>query len=344
MRRALTASRQQIRTFIFTSYGQNDFANPGNADQLDALIGNTTHVTLALHLRVPTSTSNEPARGPISETPSNIGPYVDLCRTRGLRVGLIIILFIDEWDWAGNWHPSSPATALSNYYTAIQPWVVAAQAAGIDWICLADEWSELYYSYPTGTIVPAFTSLFNAARADYGGPLTININWGEEPACNPGIVALTDFAMISAYVPLTNSATPTYAEMKANLLGPSAVPAVRNQVDEYAAIWQDQSVTGYMSYLRHMAEIEWSRDLLLHTGYKSTVGGAIAPGDDIEETTVDTVTQDRAWRAFIDAAHEGIGPRLRGISGWRWWPTATSDPMGYTPQGKPAAASIMELW
>lgn len=355
MRRLLTATpttTSLVRAFHFPSYEQNALISSSAETQLDAYraqIPTATHASLAVHLRTPSNTSNSVSRGPISENPSNLVPWFNLVRSKGLKPALLVILFVGEWDWAGYWTPTNPTTALTNFYTAIRPWVQAAATANVEWIILVDEWSELVYSYSDSAVVPAFTSLYTAARADYSGPLSININQLEETSCKPGIVALSDFIGVTAYAPLTNQITPppTYAEMRANLLGTSAVTSVRSQVEEYRGIWGDTSVVGYMTYLRHMAEVEWKKPTLLTFGCKNTPGGAADPAGDIPETTVDNVTQDRAWHAFIDAARDsaaGVGPLLKGFGGWRWHPTATSELTGYTPQGKPAAATISSSW
>lgn len=353
MRRLLTVDGTPfVRGFHFPTYGTNILTRPSVEAQLDAYraqIPTATHACLAVHLRTPTSTSNSVSRGTISETPANLIPWFNLVRSKGLRPAMIVILFVGDWDWAGYWTPTNPSLAMSNYYTAVRPWIQAAASASVDFIILVDEWSELVYSYSYTAVVPAFTSLYESARADYPGSLSININHLEETSCKPAIADLADFIGVTAYVPLTNQVTPppTYDEMRANLLGTSAVAEVRSQVEEYRGIWRDPSVTGYMSYLRHMAEFEWRKSVLLTFGCKNTPGGAANTADDIPETTVDNVTQDRAWRAFIDAARDptaGVGPNLNGFCGWRWHPAVTSEPTGYTPQDKPAASTISSVW
>lgn len=333
-----------IRTVAFTSYENSALTDVGQLDAYRAQFPNATHLTLALHLRTTGRISNSIRRGPISEDPNNIVPYVALAKQRGLKVGMLIILFIGKWQWSGNWKPLNPSTALANYYSAVRPWILAAQEAGVEWISLTDEWSQLY---KRGANFAAFATLFAAARADFSGQLTSNVNQLDEASFNPAIASLMDFVTISAYVPLAKNNFPTYERMKANLLGTSSVDDVRDLVDTYKLRWNDPTVCGYMTYLRHLAEKVWEKDVVLHTGYKSTVGTAIDPGGDIAETNVDTVTQDRAWQAFIDAAKDpdaGIGARLKGFSCWRWWPKPTDDEMGYSIQGKPAAAAIASRW
>lgn len=350
-RPAATRSPLPVRGFYFTSYSNNDLAHATNGAQLDAFrseIPTASHAVACVQVVSGGVTANTVSRTIISENPGNLVPWFNLAKGKGLKVALIIILFTDNnFSWGGNWQPTNPTTALANYYTTVKPYLQAAQTAGCEFVILVDEWSTLFYSYQDNQVVPPFTTLFNSARNDFTGPLSLNVNRLEETSIKLGIVALTDFVGITAYVPLTNSNTPTYDEMKANLLGNSSVTAVAAQVNEYKAIWGDASVHGYMSYVRHIAESDWHKPVLLTTGYKSTAGGAVDPGGDIPETTIDTVTQSRAWNAFIDAAKDGIdgiGNSLYGFLGWQQFAVATSAPMGYPVLGKVAASTINGAW
>lgn len=341
-----------VRGFYMPSYGVNDLVDETNDAQLEsfrAQIPSASHAVLAVHVRVPGGIrSNTVVRNQVSEKPSHLVPWFNLAKTKGLRTGMIIILFSDNsWGWGGNWKPSNPGTALASYYSAIRPYVQAAQAAKVEFVILCDEWSELYYSYANTVIVPAFRQLVKKARADYTGEIGINVNKLEETSVKTGIVALVDFVGITAYVPLANIDRPSYRDMVNNLIGPSQVESVRAQVTEKSIEWGRPDVRGYMTYLRYLAS-QWNKPILLTTGYKSTLGAARDPADQ-PETTVDRAIQASAWGAFIDAALDtryGVGKALYGILGWRLWPKSSNDDgaTGFSVQNKPAAGLIAERW
>ena len=315
--------------FYFTSYNKNDMANGANSGRLDAYrsqIPTATHAIAAVHVRVPGgTTSNTVVRSDISEDPRHLGPWFAAARQRGLRTGLIVILFSDDsWGWGGDWKPSSPAAALASYYQAVRPYLQAAQAAGAEFVILCDEWSNLYINR---NAVPAFQALFSSARRDFSGKLTLNVNKMEETAILPEIVAQTDVVGITAYVPLSRSPNPSTAEMVESLHAP-----------------REGAPRGYTALLSDMAD-KWGKKLLLTTGYKSTNGAAINPADQ-PDAGVDYDIQARAWQAFIEGTRGGVGEKLYGILGWRLWPGTEDDdgPTGFTVINKPAAKVIADNW
>ena len=213
-----------VRGFYMPSYDVNALIDESNEAQLDAFraqVASASHAVLAVHVRVPSGIrSNTVTRDGISEDPSHLVPWFDLAKKKGLRVGLIAILFSDgDWGWGGYWQPTNPAAALASYYSAIQPYLQAAQTAGADFVILCDEWSALFSS---SAAVPAFRTLLKSARADCNGKIGINVNKLEEADLLPGIAALPDFIGVTADVPLSDANAPSYQEMYENLTGPSS--------------------------------------------------------------------------------------------------------------------------
>ena len=318
--------------------------NKAQLDTLRAQVASVSHAVLVVHVRVPGGIrSNMVARDGISEDPGHLVPWFDLAKKKRFRVGLIAILFSDDdWGWGGYWQPADPAAALASYHSAIQPYLQAAQTAGVDFVILCDEWSALFSS---PAAVPAFRTLLELARADYGGKIGINVNKLEEADLLPSIAALPDFIGVTAYVPLCDVNAPSYQEMYENLTGASWVESVRSLVSEKAIEWRRPEVRGYMGYLRHLAGV-WNKPVVLTTGYKLTVGAAKDPSDQTE-TAVDDAIQASAWRAFLDAAldaRNGVGSALYGMLVWRWPPVADAETTGFNVQNKPAAAVIAEGW
>jgi hypothetical protein len=155
-----------VRGFYMPSYDVNGLVGGATEKQLNALraqVPSASHAVLAVHVRVPGGTrSNTVVRDTVSENPGHLVPWFDLAKKKGLRTGLLVILFSDgDWNWGGYWKPSNPTAALASYYSAIRPYVQAAQAAKVDFVILCDEWSTLYYSYPDSAVVPAFRALVN---------------------------------------------------------------------------------------------------------------------------------------------------------------------------------------
>lgn len=339
-----------VRGFYFTSYGQNDLANKQNANRLDTYrkqLPNATHAIAAVHVRVPGGTkSNKVVRDEISENPDHLSKWFDIAKKNGLKVGMIIILFTNDWDWGGEWDPSNTKEALSSYYNAIQPYLKSAETAKTDFVIIADEWSTLFMK-KSG--VDAFKSLVSNARKDYNaGWIGINVNKLEEATLLPEIASSLDVIGITAYVPLSDKDKPSYDEMFNNLVKPSAVKDVRNAVKEgLTTVLKRKDEPGYMEYLQAMSA-KWGKPILLTTGYKSTKGAAKDPADQ-PETSVDETVQSDAWRAFIDAALDpkhGAGSTLYGILGWRTWPAAADDDgkTGFNVINKPAAGVIDKAW
>lgn len=338
------------RGFTFTSYGNSDLVGNHVSRQLDILkkqVPGTTHVTLAVHLRTPAFNSNEVSLCSISEHPAHLIPWCDLARSKDLTPWLTIIMFARQWGWTGYWNPQDPEIALRNYHEAIRPYILAAKQAEIGRVVLVDEWSRLF---SRESAISAFQELYLKARDDYNdsGRLSIAVSGYEEADILTPIVEFIDDVQISAYVASATTNRPTVESMRENLLGTSKVKIVRDMVTEWNRKWKDPKVVGYMSFLRHLAEKIWRREVILATGYKSTVGAAKEPSAQ-PETGPDNIIQARAWQAFIEAAldpERGVGDTLDGIMCWRWWPSNHDDDgkTGYSPQDKPAAAAIANAW
>lgn len=337
------------RGFYQVSYGPNDSVGAANNAQIAEIVSQvdrSSHVIVTLHLRTPSNTSNTVSRGPISEDAANIAAWFQQIRDNGLTPAMAIIMHVVDWDWAGYWNPSDKTTALANYYSSIRPWVQAAEANSAEFLILTDEWSTLYSQV---TSITPFTTLFTSARADYSGPIGINLSNSEEADVRPEIVALCDYIGVNAYVPSAVTDSPTVASMKQNLIGTSTVPEVQYLVSSWKTTWNDSSVVGYMTYIKHLAEIEWQKDIIMTVGYQSTKGAARNPSSQ-PITTVDTAIQANAWQAFLEAMNDpvaGVGSRNTGIFGWMWWPGARFEDdngQGFTPQGKPAATRIGDTW
>ncbi len=118
----------------------------------------------------------------------------------------------------------------------------AAQAAGLEFVILADEWSALFSKTPA---ITAFQTLMASARADFTGQLLWNVSNLEEDDIRPEIVELADMMGVSAYVPSAITNSPSIAQMYVNLTGVSQVPSVRAVVDDKRVLWGDPSVVGY---------------------------------------------------------------------------------------------------
>lgn len=316
--------QEPIQAFYMTSFGANETVGQPALSRLDALPLGTTHAIITLHLQTPSATSNTVARTTISENPANLAAWFAAVRARGIEPAMAIILSITPFDWAGMWNPSTPATALANYYTAVRPWVQAAQTGGLPFVILCDEWATLFTK---SAAVTAFQTLFNSARADYGGQLSINMSHLSEQDTLPGIVSLTDFVGVNAYLPIATTDSPSVDTMVSNFIGPSQVPAVQAVIGS----------TPYMTYIKNLLST-WNKQCIFTTGYKSTVGAGRDPSEQ-PETTVDELIQRDCWRAFKIAA--STVPNL-GLACWRWWPgTAYDDARtGFTPQGKILADEI----
>lgn len=316
---------EPIRAFYMVSFGNNETVGAPALARLDALPSGTTHAILTCHLRTPSATSNSVSRGPISEDPANLPDWFAAVRARGKEPALAIILHINDFEWAGNWTPTNPATALANYYTAVQPWVQEAEAAGLPFVILCDEWENLFINQ---NAVTAFQTLFTAARTDYKGQIALNVSHLTEGDILLSITALTDFMGVNAYVPITTINRPTVDAMVDNLVGPSTVPSV-------------QAVIGSTPYMTHVMNRSkaWGKPFILTVGYKSTVGAGIEPSEQ-PETTVDQTIQRDCWRAFKEAAAQV--PDI-GLACWLWWCGTIDDDngTGFTPQGKLTAS---EMW
>jgi len=331
----------KAKGFFFTTYANN--GTIPFAARLDAYriqIPVATHALLAVHIQVNGVNGNTCSRTAMSETPANLANWFAAVRARGLIPALAIIMFTDaSFSWAGFWAPSNPTAALASYYTAIQPYVQAAEAAGCEFIHLADEWSAMF---SRSAAVTGFTNLAAAARADYSGKILWNVSNIEESDILDPIVALSDMMGISAYVPIGITNSPTVQQMITNLTANSQVATVSNLVNDRRVQWNDPTVVGYMQYLKALSG-RWNRPLVLTVGYKSTVGCSRDPSEQ-PETTPDQTAQANAWEAFL-TSRSFAEPTVYGSFCWRWWPSTQDDDgaTGFTPQDKTAAAVIARL-
>ena len=109
----------------------------------------------------------------------------------------------------------------------------------------------------------------------------------------------------------------------------SAPPSVAAMEQRWAAI---------------LPEVEaWQRRhgrpiLVTEVGYPSRKGGTIDPWNHAARGEPDVAEQEMGYRAFI-RAWSGR-PWLAGVYFYMWWDDPEDGGTGYTPRGKPAAATL----
>ncbi len=253
------------------------------------------------------------------ESDEGLAETARIARASGIRTLLKPHLWVGHRDWVGNLKMESEAewkAWFESYDKFILHYAALAERERMDALAIGTELC--------GTTARAaeWKKLIAKIRTVYHGPLTYCANW--EEADRVPFWDELDFIGVQAYYPLSSSARPTPAELKAS--------------------WDRIAVS-----LEQLSRRTKLPVVFTEVGYRSVTGGVREPWNWDVDGGTDLRLQSEAYRALF----ESLWGRswFEGTFIWKWNPrlAATERPAGaaerdFTPQGKPALEVIREYY
>lgn len=267
---------------------------------------------ITIDLYQPANTSTQVGTSKVTPTIASLAEGVRLARARGFHVFVSPEITVGTGGWAGviHFHTLADTAAwFHNYWHLLQPYMVAAGAAGAEQFALGTEYYTLEYAAPA-----LWNQLIDQARAVFPGMLTYNMNFtsltnpSQPWMRNPNL----SFLGVSEYQPLTRFSQWLDPAVMSELWNTE----VRAGLDQFAAQVGKPLVLSEIGY-RNSAD----------TGYRPWYSTSNAPPDPQEQAG-----------AYNAALTNVIGdPYIGGIYFWGW-----SVPK-YEPNWLPAAG-VMHQW
>ena len=241
-------------------------------------------------------------------TDDDVRHAADYAHGLGLQVMLKPHIDVDGGDWRGEIDMGDDEAAwqawFANYTSFITHYAKLAQEVSAEYFVIGTELQG------TSNREVEWRAVIAAARAEYHGPLTYAANHGEEVLAVKWWDAV-DAIGVDAYYPLTESDSPTAAELKA-----AWSPVVER--------------LGLLSR-------QWDRPIILtEVGYQSRDGANRTPWH-VDTKVVDLQEQADSYQAVFDsfAGHDW----WQGVFWWYWnvhLDQGGPDHNGFTANNKPA--------
>ena len=255
------------------------------------------------------------------ERHDGIRACIEYAHQHGLKVMVKPHVWVKGQGWAGDFTLTNEAdwqrweTTYTDYILSLAD---VANATNADMFCVGTEFRQ------TTKQRPAFWKrLIQQVRSRYAGPLTYAANWDEYEYIS--FWPLLDYVGVDAYFPLSETQTPSVAELM--------------------AAWQKPSKRLQAFAQKHRKPI-----LFAEYGYRSvdrTAGKQWELPDSWHETAPANMTaQKNAYEALYQTFWQQ--PWFAGGFLWKWYPdyTTAGGPQNddYTPQRKPAEAIIRQWY
>lgn len=291
-----------------------------NADQLKSTGANWASIFIPL---VSTSaTANVVTMATTTYTPTDAGiiQAISDLHARGIKVSLHYnILDPNGTPIGANVNPTDKAAWFASYGTAINHYATLAQANGVDMFSIGVEMDAI----DTANL-SYWTTLINGVRAIYKGPISYSANWYKyATTC---FWSLIDVIGVDGYFPLTQSQTPTVAEIQAAWSSSTATNYVgRNWINELKTFQATQGKPLVFSEIGFRCQD--------YAGSTSPSGNINQQGQaNCYEGTL-LAFQNQSW--------------FSGILWWDWFPNTsqvTFPNNGWTPQNELAQAVMTKYW
>jgi len=199
------------------------------------------------------------------------------------------------------------------YYTYLLTMLTVADSMDADWFCVGTELGQFVKNRSS-----FWSSLIDSARKHFRGRLTYAENWDNYesfPHWNK-----LDAIGINAYFPLSDSLTPSVAELENG--------------------WQP-----HFSKMKSFSETLNKSVMFTEYGYRSIDYAARTPWESYSDEKVNMIAQKNAYEAFFHTFWKE--PWVAGGFFWKWFDanTHSSVPLekDYSPQEKPAA-EVIKKW
>jgi hypothetical protein len=244
------------------------------------------------------------------ETPSDasIVAAAATARGAGLRVGIAPHINVRDGTFRGEIAPSSRDAWMASYRRIVEHYADLAARVDADLFVVGSELASM-----SGDDA-AWRALIASVRGRFDGQVTYAANWVQEAETVRFWDAL-DSVGIDAYMPLTEDAAPTVAELEAG--------------------WRP-----WIARMRALHDRTGKPVLISELGYTSRARTASAPAQE-GDGAVSPIAQANAYQA----AFSQLGHRdwVSGIAIWDWSADGRTTAGGYSPQGKPAEA-VLTRW
>jgi len=347
----------QINSLSFKGFNYVSYYNGGyaNADSLPALAGTGTNaVALAFEYGIDVKNSAVYADANYTDSQSVIAATIAEANSRGMSVMVRPLLdFLDPakigsygvGDWRSTYNPANAAAFFASYKTMIVAIAQMAQANGAASLSIGAELDQLtgpaYLSY--------WTDIITSVRAVFSGKLTYSADWDDKISPWQGQHGLTagtgdittqvsfwsqlDYLGIDCYAPLSDTASPTLANL---IAGWTSTPSDPTSL----------AVTGNQSLISYFAAVatQTGKPLLFtEIGYESASDAAKQPSGS-STNVYDPALQTSLYSAFFQAWQQSGNNSLLGVYFWNWDPNAAEVGPGngpnFSPQGQPAQTVV----
>ena len=238
----------------------------------------------------------------------------------GLSVALMPMFHCDPCDstWRGLTKPVDRDAFYEDYVGFIERYAKFAEAEGVELLFLGSELTTLQVDTAHWRTIAA------AARKNYSGEIVYDVNW--DAIGTVQFWESVDVPSISAYFPLTETARPSVAELKAAWRSGKQKLTMDN--DSYAMVELLARQTG-------------KKVLFGEAGYRSREYGARQPFDGVSRNgSPSGEVQANAYQALLETFDSK--PWWRGVLWWDW-EIAPVDDTSFSPRGKPAEA-LLKAW
>ena len=255
------------------------------------------------------------------ERPEGIKACIQYAHQHGMKVLLKPHVWVEGQGWAGDFTLDDEA-AWRRWEQTYSQYILAmadlCKATGADMLCIGTEFRQATKQRPA-----FWKQLIRQVRSRYAGPLTYAANWDEYETV--AFWPLLDYIGVDAYFPLSESQTPTVAELK--------------------AAWQKPVKRLQTFSQRHKKSI-----LFTEYGYRSvdrTAGKQWElPDSWHHKSPVNLTAQSNAYAALYQSVWQQ--PWFGGGFLWKWtedYATAGGPQNDdYTPQRKPVETLIRQQY
>jgi hypothetical protein len=310
----------------YTSYQSTEYLEtpqgPNSAADMAGVGAN--YATVLATQYVSTSTSNTISPG--GSTPTDAALAAAITNLKAAGVTPILKPQVDSYDgiWRGSFAPTDVSAWFASYQTFIVHYATIAQAQSLPIFVIGCEFKTLSGSAYQSN----WDTIITAVRAVYSGNLAYaaNATGAGDEFSSVSFWGQLDIIGVDGYVPLTNHANPTVAQLEAawtdNASGFNAVAAFQNLQSTYPTKPLIFSEIGYVSAAGTN-----------EAPYASAAGNA--PYDPTEQAD--------CYQAFFEVFSQQTS-WMKGVFWWDWTvsPPSTGD-TGYSPQLK-AAGNVLAQW
>lgn len=241
----------------------------------------------------------------------------NFAHARGLKVLMKPQVSVNAgFIFTGNYSRNSEAdwqTFENDYRAYIMDFAYLAESVNAEAFCIGNEWKTFINERPQ-----FWTSLIAEVRSVYSGLITYAANWDEYTEVH--FWEQLDFIGVNAYFPITDSHTPTVADM----------------------------VSGWQKYIAELSMFccrLQKQMVFTEYGYRSVDYTALEPWNTEEyfgDTKLNLEAQKNAYEGFFQALWQEDW--FGGGFLWKWWgyhhTSGGENDNRFTPQNKPAESVI----